>query len=342
MHDPRVPAMDGSTTHRTRRGLARALRRLSAGDVLVATYFGVLALAALAVRGPESAAVQRLIGYDLMALIGALILLRSGILPADGWLQAVGDRLLGPAAVVLSYFQLRTILPAVAPSTRDAALLAIDLRLLGFEPALALDRWVSPPVTEWFSFFYFGYYFLLAAFLGVMAFGARDPHRQAGFLVGLLFTFVTAHVLYLLVPALGPHVALRDTFTRELSGGTWWSVVESSVRDLGAGQDVFPSLHTAAPAFLTLFLWRHRRTPAYGRALVPVALLATQIVAAALFLRWHYLVDVLAGLLVALAADAVGARLGPWEVERRARTGLPPMIAPLPRHRGPLPAGSRS
>jgi hypothetical protein len=43
-----------------------------------------------------------------------------------------------------------------------------------------------------------------------------------------------------------------------------------------------------------------------------------------MFLRWHYLVDIVAGVTLALAADALAARLVPWDAARRARLALDP------------------
>jgi hypothetical protein len=48
-----------------------------------------------------------------------------------------------------------------------------------------------------------------------------------------------------------------------------------------------------------------------------------------MFLRWHYLVDIVAGLTVAAVADAATARLIPWDDRRRAARGLAPAWTPL-------------
>ena len=63
------------------------------------------------------------------------------------------------------------------------------------------------------------------------------------------------------------------------------------------GMDVFPSLHTALPLFITAFLWRDGCCKT-ALALLPVSL---GIVGATVFLRYHYGVDVLVGILLAVA-----------------------------------------
>ena len=69
------------------------------------------------------------------------------------------------------------------------------------------------------------------------------------------------------------------------------------VKDGVTGMDVFPSLHTALPLFITAFLWRDGRRLA-AILLAPVSL---GIVVSTVFLRYHYGVDVLAGMLLAAA-----------------------------------------
>ncbi|HLK37601.1 MAG TPA: hypothetical protein VKU41_12665, partial [Polyangiaceae bacterium] len=60
-----------------------------------------------------------------------------------------------------------------------------------------------------------------------------------------------------------------------------------------------------------------------------VAAFATQIIGATMFLRWHYLVDVMAGLILATTASVLGHRIADWERGRRERLGVQPAWVPL-------------
>jgi membrane-associated phospholipid phosphatase len=60
-----------------------------------------------------------------------------------------------------------------------------------------------------------------------------------------------------------------------------------------------------------------------------VAFLATQIIIATMFLRWHYLIDVIAGLTLAATASLLGQRISDWEHAKRQRLGLQPVWSPL-------------
>ena len=93
--------------------------------------------------------------------------------------------------------------------------------------------------------------------------------------------------------------------------------------------DIFPSLHTACPTFLTLFAFRNRAHAPY-RYIWPVAALFTsQIILATMFLRWHYLADICAGLTLATVAFLLSSRVVRAEARDRIARSLGPVWRPL-------------
>ena len=99
---------------------------------------------------------------------------------------------------------------------------------------------------------------------------------------------------YFLLPAAGPaFTVLPDAGAQGFIAPHVIAIVKDGV----TGMDVFPSLHTALPLFITAFLWRDGRRLA-ALLLAPVSL---GIVVSTVFLRYHYGVDVLAGMLLAAA-----------------------------------------
>ena len=60
-----------------------------------------------------------------------------------------------------------------------------------------------------------------------------------------------------------------------------------------------------------------------------MAFFASQIIVATMFLRWHYLIDIFAGIALATVANVVGAKVSSWEAKRRAAQGIPPVFANL-------------
>jgi membrane-associated phospholipid phosphatase len=162
-----------------------------------------------------------------------------------------------------------------------------------------------------------------------MVFCCRDPLLLARFATGTLLMFLTAHLVYTIVPGYGPYWYLKGTFVHELQGGTFWRLVREAVEAGGAQKDIFPSLHTAAPTFFAIFSFRHRKLFPFKYTWPVVAFLATQIIIATMFLRWHYLIDIVAGLTLATGAALLSQHVANWEHAKRERLGLQPAWMPL-------------
>ena len=77
-----------------------------------------------------------------------------------------------------------------------------------------------------------------------------------------------------------------------------------------------------APTMLAVFSYRHRAHAPFRGTWINVALFALQIIGAPLYLRWHWFVDVLAGLALAFTAVPLAAAIAEWEARRRASLGV--------------------
>jgi hypothetical protein len=304
---------------------SRVLTNLAVQDYFIAGYFLVLLVALAVGRGPgREAGVHTVVG-DLAFFGTGIVLTRGGILREGSIAHALVYRVCGFLPVFLSYFQLRQILPAVAPHSVDASLVALDLRVFGVEPALAWDHFVTAHTTEWFAFFYFSYFFLLTVHVLPMMFSASNGMRLAHFAFGVFIVVCLGHVGYMLVPGWGPYHALAGRFEHPLVGGFFWNLVKATVDAGGAQKDIFPSLHTALPTYFAIFSFMHRDTKPFRYTWPVLAFAATQIIIATMFLRWHYLVDIVAGLSLATAAALLSHRIIVWETDRREKLGLPPI-----------------
>ncbi|HEY8089617.1 MAG TPA: phosphatase PAP2 family protein [Polyangiaceae bacterium] len=305
------------------------VRNWASQDWLAVGYF-VAMLAALCLgKGPNRSACLVRVSADFGVFLFVLALVRGQVLRWGGTASSLLYRTTFIATILSSFFQLREILPAVSPWSDDARIYAFDINVFGFEPSVWLDRWVTPATTEWFAFFYFLYFLILCLHVLPMVFWQRDAQLLSRFANGVLLLFLTAHLVYMIVPGYGPYWYLRDTFHHELQGSTFWPLVRETVDAGGAQKDIFPSLHTAAPTFFAIFSFRHRKLFPFKYTWPVIAFLATQIIIATLFLRWHYLIDVVAGLTLAATASLLGQRVSDWERAKRQRLGLQPAWTPL-------------
>ena len=92
--------------------------------------------------------------------------------------------------------------------------------------------------------------------------------------------------------------------------GPW--LLDSTLNAVNRGSntvDVFPSVHVAASLYLLLFDWQHWRRR-FWWVLVPCTVLWWS----TLYLRFHYFVDLLAGVAVAL--------IGVWTAKKYAQASL--------------------
>jgi hypothetical protein len=305
------------------------IRNFASHDWLIVGYLVVLLAALMVGKGPQREISLVRVSADLGVFLFVIALVRGSLLRWGSVASSLVYRTAVIGTLLSSFFQLREILPAVSPWTEDARIYAFDLQVFGFEPSIVLDRYVRPETTEWFAFFYFLYFLILCVHVLPMVYYQRDTHLLARFATGVLLIFCSAHVVYMIVPGFGPYWYLKGTFHHELQGGTFWRLVREAVEAGGAQKDIFPSLHTAVPTYFAIFSFRHR-------ALVPlkywwpaIAFLATQIIVATMFLRWHYLIDVVAGVALAAAAALLGQHIADWERAKRARLGLQPVWTPL-------------
>jgi len=307
---------------------ATFVNSLASQDWLFVGYFSALLVALAFGRGQNRGGCLVRVSADFGFYLFVVALIRLQIVRWGAMGTALLYRLTIMAALLASFFQLREILPAVSPWSVDARIYAFDLRVFGLEPSVWLDRFVRPETTEWFAFFYFLYFLILTVHVLPMML-SRDSVVLARFALGILLVFMTGHLLYMVVPGWGPYWYLKGTFAHELQGPVFWPLVRETVDAGGAQKDIFPSLHTAVPTFLAIFSFRHRRLVPFRYTWPVVSFLATQIIVATMFLRWHYLVDVVAGLVLATSVSVFTQHLADWERDRRERLGVQPAWMPL-------------
>ncbi len=209
-----------------------------------------------------------------------------------------------PVAMNLLFQHMRVAIPQVRPERLDAALLAVDRWLLGETPALALEPWVRPWLTDLMSFCYFLFLPYLA--LSLLYYFVAPLALAQRFWAGLFTLYGIGFLGYSLVPAAGPWVHVSGEFSVPLAGG-WMTGLNARVIGAGSnGVDVFPSLHCAVSAYLLVFDWRHKRWRFAAYLLPCVGLWASTV-----YLRYHYFIDLVAGFALAAAALEVARRFEP-------------------------------
>ncbi|HEX8695030.1 MAG TPA: phosphatase PAP2 family protein [Longimicrobium sp.] len=253
------------------------------------------------------------VAYAGGARVGGELALHAGLLAGFGavaWALARRPGAFARAlAVIAVMFTLYTTLGHVAfravPWVADPWLATADEALLfGDSPSLWLDPLGATRWVEFLSIFYASFipYLYVSIFLGLVG---RPAGEREEFITGFAILYALSFLGYLFLPARGPIVQLADQFATPLSGGFFHGVVTRSVEALGGPHGAFPSLHLGASFFAMYFDFRHRNT-LRGLIYVPLVVL---IAAATLVLRYHYVVDLVAGVFLALVAGRAARAL---------------------------------
>jgi membrane-associated phospholipid phosphatase len=281
---------------------------------------GVAFWTVLAATALFAGAAGTLLPFLVPVVIGVAVLWR---LRARPWVRPLLDWLPLPF-VVYTYETLAHVVPACWDATIDAGLRAVDRAVLGADVGTLLEPLVSESLTRVLSVAYGSYYLLPISLALWFSFRSRVAFRElvAGE-VGALFI---GYLGYLFLPAVGPYVHHAEVFDGPLVGDFMGDAIRAlnAQRAGGPPRDVFPSVHTANAVTVLLVAARHER-----RAVFVYALPCLALIAATVYLRFHYAVDVAAGALLAVAWQAVVPRLVASEGMRpgpvgHLQSGVPP------------------
>lgn len=200
-----------------------------------------------------------------------------------------------------SYFVLESAVPKLDAALEDAFLQGIDAWLAGKTLAIQFEQWTHPVLTEIFSVCYFWYLPYLFSSQARYLWESRELAKA--FYTGLFTVYAVGYFGYSTMPGLGPYLAMGDQFTRPLEG--WWmtDLTALIVRAASNRVDLFPSLHVANSLFILLFDF-HYQPRRFWRCLAP----CIGLFISTLYLRYHYLIDVIAGIALSLIALGIALR----------------------------------
>lgn len=223
-------------------------------------------------------------------------------------------------ACVLIYTNLHDTIGFVNPHDVHHTLAALDRELFGVVPCVWAERFVTRERTELMSFLYVNFFWIApSTSLVLLALRRWREFRQAT--LGVITCFYLGYFLYVVFPAAPPRLVLVYEFTKNLQG---YPHLFSS---LSAGafsllpvdsRAAFPSLHAAVSLVALLYAWRHVR--AFFWLLLPFAV---GLWVSTVYLRHHYVVDLLAGWALGPFAVWLSPRLDGWWAARQRALGYP-------------------
>lgn len=227
--------------------------------------------------------------YPIMVYIFVAVLqiLRP---PVKGW-----DIAMPFISVVLIFDSLGYVVHPVNPRDIDPLLLRIDYMLTGTYPTVSLQKIINPFLTEIMQLAYTSYYFI-PVILGI---SLKIKKKEAEFekaLFLVLFCFYLSYIGYILFPALGPRFYIGHLHTVELKGLFLMEPIHELLNKLeGIKRDAFPSGHTAIALLCLIISFKSERKLFWYFLPVVVMLMFSTV-----YLRYHYVIDVIAGIILTM------------------------------------------
>ncbi len=286
--------------------IREVLAGLRPADALNVLFLMLLTAIAVLFRQVVDHAGRLVLLYAALIFFQAMLILFRTRGPVLHWLY----HLVFPTLSILLIFDsLGLLVHAINPRDIDPLLIRADLWLFGGHPTVMLERIASPLLTDLLQVAYTSYYFLPIA-LGAVLLIKRDDASFDRAIFLIMLCFYLSYIGYLLFPALGPRFTLRHLQHTELAG----IIITAPVQDLlnrieGIKRDAFPSGHTGIALTVLALAWRHERR-LFG-VFLPFVL---ALILATVYLRYHYVVDVIAGVaLAALTLITGDACYGAWQ-----------------------------
>ena len=296
------------------------------------------------VIGPRFAGGVLRIGVAFLS--GGILLVAARRRPAPGTPLFMLREMLPFLLCILIYTNLHDTIGFVNSNDIHNTLLALDVWLFGVEPTLWAEQFYSRGRTEAFQLFYMSFTLIAPAVPMALLLQKRPADfRRAS--LSITLCFYVGYALYLIFPSAPPRVALAQEFKKTLGGDpvpaepralAWpWEAREAPRAARGAAASpagspdfaskaaentlallptdsraAFPSLHAAVSLLSLGLAWRFIR---------PLFFLLTPAVlglwASTIYLRHHFVVDLVAGFALAPAAYLLSPRLESWWAARQ-------------------------
>ena len=210
--------------------------------------------------------------------------------------------------VFFIYSNIHLYIPLVNPDDYDKVLIGWDYALFGVNPTEWVGQFAIPVVTEYLQFSYMMFY-VIPFVLGVEFTLREKDDRFFDFARIIIFGFFVSYLLYFFMPAIGPRFTVHDfaSLNTELPG----LFLTNAFRDMvnaGGGvfpdtvnpaaiinRDCMPSGHTMMTFVSILIAFKFQ-----SRFKWIVLVIGMSLIFSTVYLRYHYVVDVMAGILFAI------------------------------------------
>jgi membrane-associated phospholipid phosphatase len=196
------------------------------------------------------------------------------------------------------------LIPWIRSRYVDDLLIQIDHGLFGVHPTVWIERFIHPALTNLLQLAYCSYYFIPISLAVILAVRRKQKDFDDA-VFGIVLCFYLSYLGYLLFPAVGP----RFTLERMQAVGFQESPMAVTIQNVlnrleNTKTDAFPSGHTAVALVTLYYAWKCREKALFW-ILLPVV---SALMISTVYLRYHYVIDVMAGVLLTAVAIYLAPR----------------------------------
>ncbi|MEY3313495.1 MAG: hypothetical protein RLZZ578_1015 [Bacteroidota bacterium] len=212
--------------------------------------------------------------------------------------------------IYVIFMQVFVYISVLNPHDYDHVLAGWDRALFGGNPTEYVQQFAFPALTEFLQIAYVLFYF--HAFAQSIELNLRGLYEEAESVTRtIVFGFLLSYVMYFFMPAIGPRFTVHDyaSISTDLPG-LWLTDALRTIIDTGDGfrdkamdpalqmhRNCMPSGHTMMTLMNMILAFRFRSKLRWVFLIMGISLII-----ATVYLRYHYVVDVLAGIILAFVA----------------------------------------
>lgn len=184
-------------------------------------------------------------------------------------------------------------------------LIKIDDWLFGVQPCVWAQKFINPTLTDIFIAAYANYFILVIVAALVLYFMKRYKEFRYT-LVSTIICYYMGYFLFVIFPAAPPRIVLKPLFYVTLHGQHLNSISDA-ILTASSSRGAFPSLHCAVSFVSLFFAWRYLKWLFW--IMLPAVIM---LIVSTVYLRHHYVIDLIAGLFLGIFAFWIGPKLEDW------------------------------
>jgi len=242
----------------------------------------------------------------LIALYAGLVFLQILLIRTKdrgNFLKLIYDLIFPTACILIIFDSLGHLVHFINPRDIDPLLIKLDYMIFNGYPTVMLESIMTPLLTDILQTAYSSYYFLPVT-LGIVLHKRGNDKAFDESLFLIMLCFYLSYLGYMLMPALGPRFTMNHLQNRDLQGFAITAPLQEFLNRLeGVKRDAFPSGHTGIALTVCYLAWRFEKR--LFAVFLPITL---ALIASTVYCRYHYVVDVIGGVALALITIVLGEK----------------------------------